>query len=33
MEILKHGDRVEVIKPKALRDLIKTEAQSISKIY
>ena len=33
MEILKHGDKVEVIKPKALRDLIKTEAQNISKIY
>lgn len=26
MEILKHGDQVEVIKPKSLRDLIKTEA-------
>jgi predicted DNA-binding transcriptional regulator YafY len=33
MEILKHGDKVEVVKPKALRDLIKTEAQNISKIY
>jgi predicted DNA-binding transcriptional regulator YafY len=33
MEILKHGDQVEVIKPKALRDLVKTEAQNISKIY
>jgi predicted DNA-binding transcriptional regulator YafY len=33
MEILKHGDKVEVIKPKALRDLIKTEAQNISNIY
>jgi predicted DNA-binding transcriptional regulator YafY len=33
MEILKHGDKVEVVKPKALRDLIKTEAFNISKIY
>jgi predicted DNA-binding transcriptional regulator YafY len=33
MEILKHGDKVEVVKPKVLRDLIKTEAQNISKIY
>jgi predicted DNA-binding transcriptional regulator YafY len=33
MEILKHGDKVEVVKPKALRELIKTEALSISKIY
>ena len=32
-EILKHGDAVEVIKPKILRNLIKTEAAKISKIY
>ena len=32
-EILKHGDAVEVIKPKILRDLIKTEAEKIVKIY
>ncbi len=32
-EILKHGDAVEVIKPKTLRDLIKAEAQKIAKIY
>jgi predicted DNA-binding transcriptional regulator YafY len=32
-EILKHGDAVEVIKPKTLRDLIKTEAEKIVKIY
>jgi len=32
-EILKHGDAVEVIKPKILRDLIKAEAQKIAKIY
>ncbi len=32
-EILKHGDDVEVIKPKILRDLIKAEAQKIAKIY
>jgi predicted DNA-binding transcriptional regulator YafY len=32
-EILKHGDEVEVIKPKILRDLIKAEAQKIAKIY
>ena len=32
-EILKHGDMVEVAKPKDLRDLIKTEAQNILKIY
>jgi len=30
---LKHGDDVEVIKPKTLRDLIKAEAQKIAKIY
>jgi predicted DNA-binding transcriptional regulator YafY len=33
MEILKHGNDVEVIRPKSLRELIKTEAQNISKIY
>ena len=33
MEILKHGDQVEVIKPKKLRDLIKTEAEKIVRIY
>jgi predicted DNA-binding transcriptional regulator YafY len=33
MEILKHGADVEVIKPKALRDLIKEEAKEIAKIY
>ena len=33
MEILKHGDQVEVIKPKCLRALIKTEAENITKIY
>jgi predicted DNA-binding transcriptional regulator YafY len=32
-EILKHGDAVEVIKPKPLRDLIKAEAEKIAKIY
>lgn len=32
-EILKHGDMVEVIKPKSLRDLIKAEAEKITKIY
>ncbi len=32
-EILKHGDEVEVIKPKDLRDSIKTEAEEIAKIY
>lgn len=32
-EILKHGNAVEVIKPKTLRDLIKAEAQKIAKIY
>jgi len=30
MEILKHGSGVEVIKPKSLRELIKTEADKIS---
>ena len=33
MEILKHGAGVEVIKPKALRDIIKEEAKEIAKIY
>jgi predicted DNA-binding transcriptional regulator YafY len=33
MEILRHGDKVEVIKPKSLRKLIKTEAENILKIY
>jgi predicted DNA-binding transcriptional regulator YafY len=33
MEILKHGDQVEVIKLKTLRGLIKAEAQKIAKIY
>jgi predicted DNA-binding transcriptional regulator YafY len=33
MEILKHGDKVEVIKPKSLRELIKNEARNIAKIY
>jgi hypothetical protein len=32
-EILKHGDAVEVIKPKTLRDLIKAEAKKIAKVY
>jgi predicted DNA-binding transcriptional regulator YafY len=32
-EILKHGDAVEVIKPKILRDLIKAEAEKIVKTY
>ncbi len=32
-EILKHGDEVEVIKPKNLRNLIKVEAEKIVKIY
>ena len=33
MEILKHGDMVEVIKPKRLRELIKAEAEEIARIY
>jgi predicted DNA-binding transcriptional regulator YafY len=33
MEILKHGSNVEVIKPKSLRELIKSEAKNILKIY
>jgi predicted DNA-binding transcriptional regulator YafY len=32
-EILKHGDAVEVIRPRSLRDLIKAEADKIAKIY
>lgn len=32
-EILKHGDAVRVIEPKYLRDLIKAEAEKITKIY
>ncbi len=32
-EVLKHGSDVEVIKPKALRRLIKTEAQAIAQKY
>ena len=33
MEVLRHGAMVEVIKPKSLRDLIKTEAKKITQIY
>jgi predicted DNA-binding transcriptional regulator YafY len=33
MEILKHGAGVEVIKPKALREISKEEAKKIAKIY
>jgi predicted DNA-binding transcriptional regulator YafY len=33
MEILKHGSGVEVIKPKALGELIEEEARKILKIY
>jgi len=33
MEILKHGDTVEVVRPKSLRSLIKSEARNILKIY
>ena len=32
-EILKHGDEVEVMRPKELRVLIKAEAEKIAKIY
>ena len=32
-EILKHGDQVEVIRPRTLRDLIRGEAEKIAKIY
>jgi len=33
MEILRHGAGVEVIKPKALTEIIKEEAKKIAKIY
>ena len=33
MEALRHGAMVEVIKPKSLRDLIKTEAKKILTVY
>ena len=33
MEILRHGSMVEVIKPKNLRDLIKAEAERVTRIY
>jgi len=33
MEILKHGDEVEVVKPESLRALVKTEAANITKMY
>jgi predicted DNA-binding transcriptional regulator YafY len=33
MEILKHGDQVEVIKPASLREIIKQEVQKILTIY
>jgi predicted DNA-binding transcriptional regulator YafY len=33
MEILKHGAGVEVIKPKELRDMVKTEAEKIVRLY
>jgi proteasome accessory factor C len=33
MEILRHGAMVEVIKPKSLRELIKSEAEKITQIY
>ena len=33
MEVLRHGAMVEVIKPKSLQTLIKTEAQNIARIY
>ena len=33
MEVLRHGDAVEVIKPKALRDLIREEAENILITY
>lgn len=32
-EILRHGSDIEVIKPKSLRELIKSEAINIAKIY
>jgi len=33
MEILKHGSGVEVIRPKALRELIREESKKIARIY
>lgn len=33
MEILKHGSGVEVISPKSLRDLVRSEAKKIASIY
>jgi predicted DNA-binding transcriptional regulator YafY len=33
MEILKHGSGVEVIRPKALRELIRGESKKIARIY
>jgi predicted DNA-binding transcriptional regulator YafY len=33
MEILRHGAMVEVIKPKSLRDQIRTEAENILRLY
>ncbi len=33
MEILKHGDQVKVISPRRLRNLIKHEAEKITKVY
>jgi len=33
MEVLRHGSMVEVVKPKSLRDLVKTEAEKITQIY
>jgi predicted DNA-binding transcriptional regulator YafY len=33
MEVLRHGDAVEVMKPKALRDLIREEAENILMVY
>lgn len=32
-KILKHGGGVRVVKPEALRELIKAEAENIAKIY
>jgi len=32
-EILKHGDAVTVIKPESLRELIKSEAEKMVKVY
>lgn len=33
MEILKHGSGVEVIRPKALREMVRTEAEKTHKLY